>query len=103
MSIKRYTFTVHGQVQGVFFRKFTQQSANDLSLVGYVRNTVSGTVAGEAQGTEESLEKFKEKLHEGSPRSSVTKVDWSEVEVRKDGEGQGPGGLKGFDRFMVTR
>lgn len=29
---------VHGKVQGVFFRKYTQRKAMELGLVGWVKN-----------------------------------------------------------------
>lgn len=47
------------QVQGVFFRKYTQQRATQLGLVGWCRNTESGTVKGEAQGLEPAVATFK--------------------------------------------
>ncbi|EPS37541.1 hypothetical protein H072_8778 [Dactylellina haptotyla CBS 200.50] len=103
MATKRYAFTVHGQVQGVFFRKFTQQSANALSISGFVRNLTGGSVAGEAEGPVDNLEQFKQKLNEGSSASKVDKVDWNEIEVRKDGEGQGYMGAMSFEKFQIAR
>jgi acylphosphatase len=38
------------QVQRVYFRKYTQQKAQQLGLVGWVMNTPQGTVVGEVQG-----------------------------------------------------
>ncbi|KAK6540741.1 hypothetical protein TWF694_008132 [Orbilia ellipsospora] len=103
MSVKRYAFTVHGQVQGVFFRKYTQQSAQSLSISGFVRNSPDRTVAGEAQGSSENLEAFKEKLEQGSPASRVDKVDWNELQIRGDGEGQGYLGASSPDAFSIAR
>jgi acylphosphatase len=37
-------------VQRVYFRKYTQQKAQQLGLVGWVMNTPQGTVVGEVQG-----------------------------------------------------
>ncbi|KAK6519350.1 hypothetical protein TWF281_003184 [Arthrobotrys megalospora] len=103
MSIKRYAFTVHGQVQGVFFRDFTQQSANDLSISGFVLNRKNGNVSGEAEGSTDRLERFREKLNEGSPASTVYNVEWDEVELRKEDEGQGFMKSKSSERFSVVR
>ncbi|KAJ6262601.1 Acylphosphatase [Drechslerella dactyloides] len=103
MSVQRFSFNVHGVVQGVFFRKYAQQSADSLSLSGFVRNTNSGSVAGEAEGSAENLEKFKQMLQEGSPQSTVEKVEWQEIEKRKEGEGQGYGGAKSAEAFSITR
>lgn len=43
------------QVQGVWFRAYTEQKAKTLGLVGYVQNSKSGTVSGEAQGPHEKM------------------------------------------------
>lgn len=41
---KRIAFTVHGKVQGVCFRDFTQQKASSYGITGYVKNTSDGKV-----------------------------------------------------------
>lgn len=53
-----FRFKVHGRVQGVFFRKFTQKEALSLGLVGFVRNADDGTVEGDAQGSNEKIEQL---------------------------------------------
>lgn len=76
---------VYGQVQGVFFRKYTEKRAKELGLVGWVKNTKSGTVAGQFQGSKEAVSQMKDWLmHTGSPESSITKCDFkSEKNVSK--------------------
>ncbi|KAK6340558.1 hypothetical protein TWF696_008885 [Orbilia brochopaga] len=103
MSTQRFSFTVHGRVQGVFFRKYAKQFADSLAISGYICNTPSGTVAGEAQGPAENLDKFKQHLQEGSPESVVEKVEWEEIERRGEGEGQGPGGAHSKEPFAIVR
>ena len=49
-SVASIRFTIHGKVQGVFFRKHTQIQGNRLGLRGWVMNTEQGTVVGEAHG-----------------------------------------------------
>ena len=44
------------QVQGVFFRKYTQEEAVRRGLLGYVRNTAQGTVVGEMEGSADNVE-----------------------------------------------
>lgn len=41
---KRVSFKVHGRVQGVFFRRFTQEKANRYGLTGWVKNMSDGKV-----------------------------------------------------------
>lgn len=43
-------FEVHGRVQGVFFRRSTQEEAERLQIKGWARNTPRQTVEGEAVG-----------------------------------------------------
>ena len=68
---------VSGKVQGVWFRKYTLDSARDLGVVGMVKNLVDGTVLVNASGKDENLRKFKELLENGSPNSRVDKIDYS--------------------------
>ncbi|KAJ8964672.1 hypothetical protein NQ314_004704 [Rhamnusium bicolor] len=44
-------FEVFGKVQGVFFRKYTEQQANRLGLKGWCMNTHQDTVKGVVEGT----------------------------------------------------
>ena len=68
---------VSGKVQGVWFRKYTLDSARDLGVVGMVKNLVNRTVLVNASGKDENLRKFKELLENGSPNSRVDKIDYS--------------------------
>ena len=70
-------YEVFGKVQGVFFRKYTQQEATKLKLVGWVMNTEQGTVTGQMQGPEDVVKKMKEWLKKtGSPKSKIEKADF---------------------------
>ncbi len=59
MTNLSFEFEIFGKVQKVFFRKYTQQKAQELGLVGWVKNTKAGTVVGSAQGAKEQMDKFK--------------------------------------------
>lgn len=72
---------VYGQVQGVFFRAFTQEQATKLGLTGYVRNLpAEEAVEVWAEGDRAKLEMLIGYLKMGPPRAMVTKVitNWSE-------------------------
>ena len=65
-------FEVFGRVQGVFFRKYTQQKAKSINIRGWIRNTERRTVEGEIEGTSEVIETMKNWLRkEGSPSSRI--------------------------------
>ncbi|MCA9358280.1 acylphosphatase [Candidatus Kaiserbacteria bacterium] len=69
---------VTGQVQGVAYRAYAQESATELGLVGYVKNKPDGTVFVVAQGEPDALKSFVEYLHEGSLMAVVegVAVEW---------------------------
>lgn len=65
---------VSGQVQGVAYRAYAQESATELELVGYVKNLPDGTVEVVAQGLPDTLKEFVEYLYEGSLNAKVESV-----------------------------
>jgi len=71
---------VCGYVQGVFFRAFVVEWANELGLTGYVRNLRGGTVEVLAGGERKQVEKLIGYLKVGPPGARVEKVvtNWSE-------------------------
>jgi acylphosphatase len=72
--MKRLEATVHGRVQGVSFRHYTQQKANELNLTGWVANQPDRTVRVVAEGPVEQLEQFLKWLGHGSPAARVENV-----------------------------
>jgi len=80
---KRIAFTVHGKVQGVCFRDFTQQKASNYGVTGHVNNTSDGKVQGEAQGDEEALKKLKADLNQGPPRAHVVKLEVQDINPKQ--------------------
>lgn len=79
--MKRLRLKIWGQVQGVFFRAYTQKEATLLKLVGLVRNCPDGTVEVVAEGDEKNLKRLLEKCREGPPKAQVLKIDpdWEEA------------------------
>ncbi len=69
-----YDIVVRGRVQGVWFRKYTKDKADELGIKGFVQNELEDIVYVEAEGTEDMLNQFIERLHVGSPLSRVNKV-----------------------------
>jgi acylphosphatase len=73
--------SVHGLVQGVYFRSFVQRQARTLGLTGYVRNLPDGiTVEVRAEGDREKLEELVKRVNLGPPEARVDRieVEWTE-------------------------
>jgi acylphosphatase len=52
------TLTIYGRVQGVGFRFYAQQKAQELNISGFVQNRPDGSVYIEAEGEETQLQAF---------------------------------------------
>jgi len=79
-DLAAFSATVHGNVQGVFFRDFVRRAARSLGLTGYVRNLSTGeTVEVCAEGERRQLESLISHLRVGPPGARVerVKVSWS--------------------------
>jgi acylphosphatase len=79
--VARFSATVYGRVQGVYFRYFVRNEARRLSLKGYVRNLASGdAVEVQAEGKKPQLDRLLEQLKVGPPGAWVKRVevDWSD-------------------------
>ena len=66
---------VKGRVQGVWFRRYTQQVANELGIGGYVRNLPDGSVEVVASVPDEVWETFLAALRKGPPLARVDEID----------------------------
>ena len=66
---------VHGKVQGVSFRFYTQLRAKELQLAGWVRNRTDGSVEVMVRGRRQPLEALLVFLQRGSPAANVTRVE----------------------------
>jgi len=75
MSRRRVHALVHGRVQGVFFRDYTRNRAEELGLQGWVRNRPDRSVETVFEGEKEKVADMLTWLHNGSPMSEVTGVD----------------------------
>ncbi|XP_037950731.1 acylphosphatase-2-like [Teleopsis dalmanni] len=74
------TFEISGKVQGVYFRKYTENFAKGLGIRGWVMNTSHGTVKGQMEGNEKQLVEMKKWLTEtGSPKSQIENASFSDL------------------------
>ena len=70
---------VRGQVQGVFFRAWTQRQADALGVGGWVRNCPDGSVEAHLAGEEKAVDRLIDCLRDGPPSAVVSHVDVDEV------------------------
>ena len=80
----RIDVIVTGQVQGVWFRRYTQEKARELGITGWVRNESDGTVTVVAEGNDKLLIKLAKWLEIGSPDANVDtlKVNWGDAKEK---------------------
>ena len=71
----RRGFRVHGRVQGVGFRWWTQRTARELGLGGSVRNLPDGGVEVHAVGPVDVVVRLERALRQGPPASRVERVE----------------------------
>lgn len=77
---KRARFTIRGTVQGVGFRYFVLQKAQELRLRGYTQNLPNGEVEVVAEGEEIFLQDLEKALQRGPSKAKVQEcmVQWQE-------------------------
>jgi acylphosphatase len=78
----RVTFRVHGEVQGVGYRRFVAREAQDLGLAGWVRNEPDGSVIGETEGSAAALAEFRARLVQGPAFARIARLDWGDPDMR---------------------
>jgi acylphosphatase len=83
----RRRLTVHGQVQGVFFRDSTRRRAEAAGVAGWAANLSDGSVEVVLEGPSSAVQSVAEFARRGPSRARVESVDVTEEE---------PEGLRGF-------
>lgn len=71
---------VFGKVQGVWFRKYTKQKADELKIKGTVQNMLDTSVRIFVSSDTDQLAPFLDWCKIGSPRAVVSSVATKEIE-----------------------
>jgi acylphosphatase len=66
---------IHGRVQGVWFRGWTQREAQARGLNGWVRNRRDGTVEAMFEGSEDAVASMVEACRAGPPSARVIELE----------------------------
>lgn len=73
-------FEVFGHVQGVYFRRYTNEQAIEINVRGWCKNTMNDTVIGELEGSPDQVTVMQQWLRtKGSPQSRIDHVIFSET------------------------
>ncbi|HEV2593938.1 MAG TPA: acylphosphatase [Sphingomicrobium sp.] len=78
---------VTGRVQGVAFRAWTQKSAEELGVRGWVRNCTDGSVEAHLEGDEDLLDELIARMRHGPPFAHVDELTFKTIRTE---------GLEGF-------
>ena len=73
--------SVTGRVQGVFFRAWLRDQAEELGVTGWVRNYPDGRVDAHIEGEEAAVLQLIERLRRGPPEAKVEDVHLWDVEL----------------------
>lgn len=109
VAVNGFKFEVFGRVQRVFFRKYTQEVAMRLSLRGYVKNTPHNTVTGIAIGDDDAagvqaLAEFRKWLQEeGSPKSTIDRVVFTDIVSGSADSDASAAGVHVYSDFSIDR
>lgn len=79
--------TIHGRVQGVWFRASTREQAQMLGVAGWVRNTPDGAVEVYMQGDSRAVDRLLGWCRQGPPGARVDRVEPEDVEPDEDVQG----------------
>ena len=72
---------IHGRVQGVWYRAWTNEEARELGLDGWVRNRRDGTVEAVLAGAAADVERMIELCRGGPPLARVSGIDVASEDV----------------------
>ena len=77
--MKNLEIVVSGRVQGVCYRAFVLQKANEFNIKGYAKNMVNGNVKVIAIGEDNTMNIFINMLKEGPSMARVDDIQTSEI------------------------
>ncbi|RAP26943.1 acylphosphatase [Candidatus Marinamargulisbacteria bacterium SCGC AG-333-B06] len=74
-TLSQYQLTIHGHVQGVFFRQSSLAIATQLKLAGWVTNNSNKTVSILIMGPNEACQQMITWCHKGPSKATVTNLE----------------------------
>jgi acylphosphatase len=77
--MRSYKIKVFGRVQGVWYRRFTKEIADEMGINGEVKNLSDGNVEIKASLDENLKDDFLKALKKGPPLAKVEKIEIEEI------------------------
>lgn len=90
MAMIRVHLRVNGIVQGVGYRFYAKQLADELKLTGWIKNCPDGSVESLVEGPETAIEPFVEWAHHGPSAAHVSFVTYENLVASDE-----------FDQFSI--
>lgn len=93
MTDRHVHVRISGKVQGVWYRAWTEKTAREHGLTGWVRNCADGSVEAVFSGLSSAVDSMLAACREGPPLARVSRVEAADCdapavngfEVRRDG------------------
>ncbi|MFA6023309.1 MAG: acylphosphatase [Candidatus Pacearchaeota archaeon] len=79
---KAAKITIHGNVQGVFFRNYIKEKADSLGLKGFVRNLEGGDVELVVEGDIDHVDKMHELCRQAPKHAVISSTELKEIEFQ---------------------
>jgi len=88
--MKTLKIKITGTVQGVFFRKFVKEHADELGVRGYIRNMEDGSIEIVLEGRDEKVNEMLSRCKKGPNHGEVKEVEVEEIKHQ------------GFEGFKIS-
>jgi acylphosphatase len=73
--------SITGRVQGVFFRAWSREQADELGVTGWIRNRPDGHVEAHIEGEDAAVDEMIERLRHGPPAADVENIRTWDADV----------------------
>ncbi len=80
--MKSLIINVYGRVQNVGFRYYTHKKANEMGILGFVKNKSDGSVYIEVEGEEDRLNLFRNWISKGPQWANVENIKIQEQPIQ---------------------
>lgn len=77
--MKTLRVKIKGVVQGIFFRKFVKDNADELSVRGFVRNLEDGRIEMVMEGKDDKVNELLIKCKKGPKHSEIKEIEIEEI------------------------